>query len=76
MTDAVAGEPGEVAGAEGVDLPPIVDVELGTLPLERFAEVLTDEEADALRADARVARETFSGRIVWNVNSTATGGGV
>ena len=51
-------------------------VSVGQLPAERFAEVLTPE---ALRRFERVVvegRELFEGRVLWNVNSTARGGGV
>jgi trehalose synthase len=51
-------------------------VDVPTLPIERFAEVLTaEQEAGRERTVAR-ARQSMAGRVVWNVNSTAFGGGV
>jgi trehalose synthase len=69
----------EAEGPDGVlslDLPGLVDVELSPMPLERFAEVLSPEATARLLDDAKEAQEVFAGRTVWNVNSTATGGGV
>src|SRR4051794_28478902 len=51
-------------------------VETGALELERFAEGLDDERFAALREAARRGREVFADRAIWNVNSTARGGGV
>jgi len=45
-------------------------------PLQALAGVLTTEQADGLRAVAARSAASLSGRTVWNVNSTATGGGV
>jgi trehalose synthase len=42
----------------------------------RLREHIGDERADALERLCREARDRFAGRTVWNVNSTATGGGV
>lgn len=52
------------------------EVEVVPRPLEALAQVLTDEQAERFRAAASRAAETLSGRTVWNVSSTATGGGV
>jgi trehalose synthase len=46
------------------------------MQLARLAGVLTPERADRLRSFAVRAREQLRGRIVWNINATATGGGV
>jgi trehalose synthase len=51
-------------------------VPIAPLPLERFHAVLDDDGYDALLALAGHAREVLDGRVVWCVNSTATGGGV
>jgi trehalose synthase len=51
-------------------------VEVGALQLERFSEVLDEERFAALREAVRRGREVFGGRAIWNVNSTARGGGV
>jgi trehalose synthase len=45
-------------------------------PLEALARVLTPEQADDLRVVAARGAAALSDRTVWNVNSTATGGGV
>ncbi|MEQ6901465.1 glycosyltransferase [Nocardioides sp. YIM 152588] len=52
------------------------EVEIGALPLGRFAEVIPPDRVAALEEAAAVARRLLAGRIVWNVNSTAHGGGV
>ncbi|MCU1504615.1 MAG: glycosyl transferase family 1, partial [Ilumatobacteraceae bacterium] len=51
-------------------------VPVAPLPLERFHAVLDEDGYDALLVLARHARELLTGRVVWCVNSTATGGGV
>ena len=52
------------------------EVQLGTASLERFRTVLDDEQWARLKRTAARARREFDGRVVWNVNSTARGGGV
>jgi trehalose synthase len=52
------------------------EVEVARRPLEALAGVLTTEHAEGLRAAAADNAAALSGRTVWNVNSTATGGGV
>src|SRR3954471_5030508 len=52
-----------------------------TVPIEsispaRLAGLLTRERAERLGAEAQRARELLDGRVVWNVNATASGGGV
>jgi len=44
-------------------------------PLERFRPLLGDDYAEIERV-AAWARETFAGRAIWHVSSTARGGGV
>jgi trehalose synthase len=52
------------------------EVEVPVLPLERLQSVIGDERhAALLRAGGSVV-ERLRGRTVWNVNSTASGGGV
>src|SRR3954467_15337301 len=51
-------------------------VDVGTLPLESFDLVLTPARADALHMAERLAQAELAGRRIWNVNSTARGGGV
>jgi trehalose synthase len=52
------------------------EVNLATVPLERLATVLGEDEAAELAEVAAEARSVLQGRVVWNLNSTATGGGV
>jgi trehalose synthase len=44
-------------------------------PLERYRSLLPDEY-DELEQAARWAKERFAGRAIWNISSTARGGGV
>src|SRR6478672_8868510 len=52
------------------------DVPVGALPLERFESVLPPEDYERMVRTVQRGREVFHGRVVWNVNSTARGGGV
>ena len=49
---------------------------ISPLPWERFAEVLSPAQAEELRATVQRAGRVLAGRVVWNVSSTANGGGV
>ena len=51
-------------------------VTIGSLRLERFESVLSPERYEAVRLAAERGRRLLEGRVVWNVNSTARGGGV
>ena len=51
-------------------------VPVGALHLERFESVLPPEDYERILRTVRRGREVFDGRVVWNVNSTARGGGV
>jgi trehalose synthase len=51
-------------------------VEVGSLALSRFDSVLSPDDFSALSAGTQRARVRLAGRSVWNVNSTARGGGV
>lgn len=51
-------------------------VEVGARGLEPFVELVGSERVASVRARARVVAERLAGRAVWNVNSTAAGGGV
>jgi trehalose synthase len=55
---------------------PVHEVEVGGASLDRFRTVLTGEQWERLQRAAERARRDFAGRVVWNVNSTARGGGV
>jgi len=50
-------------------------VTVGRLRLERFESVLPPDRYDEVRSAAERARRLLKGRVVWNVNSTARGGG-
>ena len=52
------------------------DVPIGPLPLERFEPLLGPERYAELLDAAHRSRDVLRGRVVWNVNSTARGGGV
>jgi glycosyltransferase involved in cell wall biosynthesis len=58
------------------DQPGLTNVEVGSLSLERFQAVLAPDEFSAVRAGRERARTLLAGRTVWNVSSTAHGGGV
>jgi len=52
------------------------EVSVAALPPERFESVVTGSEAARLREAVALSEQFFKGRVVWNVNSTGTGGGV
>ena len=52
------------------------EVEIDPIPLQRLEQLLVPERAERLERTAADARRTLAGRIVWNVNATASGGGV
>ncbi|MEO8966848.1 MAG: glycosyltransferase [Solirubrobacteraceae bacterium] len=54
----------------------LTHVPVGALNLERFESVLPPEDYERLMRTVQRGREVFDGRVVWNVNSTAHGGGV
>src|SRR5258708_8784224 len=51
-------------------------VAVDPLPPDRFTQVLGRPAADQLLEALGRAATVFQGRVIWNVNSTATGGGV
>jgi trehalose synthase len=54
----------------------IQEVRVGVQPLERFRELVPEEQMKRVLRAAVAARRRLSKRVVWNVNSTAVGGGV
>jgi trehalose synthase len=54
----------------------IQEVETRVLRPERFEEVLPADHYQSFAQAMQQARELFAGRKVWNINSTAAGGGV
>jgi trehalose synthase len=55
---------------------PLEHVDIAPRDPLRFEEVITEAQAEQLRRTIEGGRELFGGRVVWNVNSTAAGGGV
>ena len=51
-------------------------IQVAPLAPDRFRAVLAPEQADAFDEVIVQGRERFAGRVVWNINSTANGGGV
>jgi trehalose synthase len=54
----------------------IEQVPVGPRGTRRFIDVLTSSQAAQLRARADDVRDRLAGRVVWNVNTAASGGGV
>lgn len=54
----------------------VTHVDVGALRPERFEEILSEELYAKFGARIVEAQKTLAGRAVWNVNSTARGGGV
>jgi trehalose synthase len=52
------------------------EVTIDPIPLDRLATLLEPERAARASGYAERARDLLQGRTVWNVNATATGGGV
>jgi len=57
-------------------LPRLAEVKLEPLALERFEPLLGRRKLRAAREVAEKLRDRMQGRVLWNVNSTAVGGGV
>ena len=51
-------------------------VDIGSFDVERYESVLAPEQYEHLIDTTVRALEIFEGRVVWNINSTARGGGV
>jgi trehalose synthase len=52
------------------------EVQLGAQPLERFLPIVGADVVAGVRDIADKVRARLEGRVIWNINSTATGGGV
>lgn len=52
------------------------EIEIGARPLDRFLPLLGEERMAAAKEVAAEVRKRTEGRVFWNVNSTARGGGV
>jgi trehalose synthase len=54
----------------------VAEVSVQPVPLHRLEPLLTPERTERLETYVAATRELLEGRVVWNVNSTARGGGV
>ena len=54
----------------------VAEVSVQPVPLHRLEPLLTPERIERLETYVAAARGLLEGRVVWNVNSTARGGGV
>jgi trehalose synthase len=54
----------------------VSDVRVDSFDIEKFESVLTPERFEELIDTTVRALEVFEGRVIWNINSTARGGGV
>lgn len=52
------------------------DVDIAALPLDTFRSLIGSERFARLEDAARASQARLANRVVWNVNSTASGGGV
>jgi trehalose synthase len=52
------------------------EIEVPSMSPERFRSVLPPDRFEDFEREVREARELLGGRTVWNINSTARGGGV
>ena len=52
------------------------EVEISSMDPSRFGSVLAPEQVEAFEQGVEEARRLLDGRVVWNINSTAHGGGV
>jgi trehalose synthase len=52
------------------------EVQLSPQSIDRYVPVVGKAEVQRARAVGEQARERIGGRVIWNVNSTAHGGGV
>src|SRR5206468_324195 len=52
------------------------EVDVPEVPLEQLRPIIGDARADRLQATAAASRTLLEGRVIWNINSTASGGGV
>ena len=57
-------------------MPEVTEVDVAAVDPARFEPLLGEEQRAAFRNAVAQARSVFDGRTVWNVNSTAKGGGV
>lgn len=58
------------------ELPDLIEVPSGVRPPAHLLDPLTGVPAEQFRHALGVAHDLFAGRVIWNVNSTTSGGGV
>ena len=63
-------------GSGGGSIARMREVRVDALQLERLERILPPARVERLRTHAGLAAEGLRGRVVWNVNATAQGGGV
>ena len=63
-------------GEKGRYMAHLQEVRVGVYPLERFQSLVPRKRMRKSLVAARNARNRLSKRVVWNINSTAVGGGV
>jgi trehalose synthase len=56
--------------------PCMQEVSISAQPIDRYAPILGDEAIEKARRVAEDTRKRTNGRVIWNINSTAHGGGV
>ena len=56
--------------------PPLLEVQVPRHPLSRLEPLIGHDRFEELERAVSVAREQLRGKTVWNINSTAAGGGV
>ena len=76
MPEAVAGGRGAASGAPGAGEGGLEEVRVFELDPERFRTVLGVDAWASFQSTLGHGRELFANRTLWNVNSTAYGGGV
>jgi trehalose synthase len=52
------------------------EVHIPAQSIDRYIPVIGSEEVAAVRSIAERTRKRINGRVLWNINSTAHGGGV
>lgn len=57
-------------------MPRVTEVDLHTMPIERYADIAPSGVVERIQALAAQLADKIDGRVVWHVNSTAAGGGV
>ncbi len=72
----VATDLAESAQRDVADLDDVTEVDIAPADPQRFAAVLSAEQFAALSSTVERARRMFDGVRIWNINSTAQGGGV